>query len=82
MDIVDPHGIQFGDAIPKLKDLADYPEKYDDKFRGIEGVAKIGEQFRVINLKKPSTCVAVSTAESITSLFSGSAASDYIPSAG
>jgi type III restriction enzyme len=25
-DIVDPHGIQFGDAIPKLKGLARYAE--------------------------------------------------------
>ena len=80
MDIVDPHGIQFGDAIPKLQGLADYAERYGDQFRRIEGVAKIGEKFRVINLKDPGARAAVAAADSITSLFAGTAASDYLSS--
>ncbi len=42
-DIVDLHGIQFGDAIPKLKGLAQYAERFGDQYRRIDAVAKIGD---------------------------------------
>jgi type III restriction enzyme len=35
-DIVDPHGTQFGDAIPKLKGLARYAETFSHQYRRIE----------------------------------------------
>jgi type III restriction enzyme len=48
-DVVDPHGIQFGDAKPKLKGLAQYAEHFGDQYRRIEAVAKIGDKFRVLD---------------------------------
>ena len=60
-DIVDPHGIQFGDAMPKLKGLAQYAERFGDQYRRIEAVAKIGDKFRVLDLKEAATRASVST---------------------
>lgn len=77
-DIVDPHGIQFSDALPKLKGLAQYAERYGDHFRRIEGVAKIGDKFRVLDLKEAATRAAVTSAASIKALYEGEAAADYL----
>lgn len=77
-DIVDPHGIQFGDAIPKLKGLAQYAERFGDQYRRVEAVAKIGDKFRVLDLKEAATRASVSAATSIRALYEGAAASDYV----
>ena len=77
-DIVDPHGIQFGDAIPKLKGLAEFAKQYGGHFRRIDAVAKIGDKFRVLDLKEAATRAAVSEAFSIKALYEGDAASDYL----
>ena len=39
-DIVDPHGIQFGDALPRMRGLASYAEKHSGVYRRIEVVGK------------------------------------------
>lgn len=78
-DIVDPHGIQFGDAMPKLKGLAQYAERFGDQYRRIEAVAKIGDKFRVLDLKEASTRASVSTATTITALYESADAFDYLP---
>ncbi|UFM65551.1 hypothetical protein LOS78_18145 [Paracoccus sp. MA] len=77
-DIVDPHGIQFGDAIPKLKGLAQYAERFGDQYRRIDAVAKIGDTFRVLDLKEAATRAAVLAATSIKALYEGAHASDYL----
>lgn len=77
VDIVDPHGTHFGDAIPKVKGLAAYAARYGDLFRRIETVAKIGEKFRVLDLKDPATRNAVGKATSIKAIFDGPEAFDY-----
>jgi hypothetical protein len=76
-DIVDPHGIQFGDAIPKLKGLAHYAETFGDQYRRIEAVAKIGEKFRVLDMMEDTTRTAVATATSIKTLYESEVATDY-----
>jgi hypothetical protein len=76
-DIVDPHGIQFGDAIPKLKGLARYAETFGDRYRRIEVVAKIGDKFRVLDLKEGTTRSAIASATSIKALYESDAAFDY-----
>tara|TARA_R110002110_G_scaffold68731_10_gene185886 strand:- start:10871 stop:11758 length:888 start_codon:yes stop_codon:yes gene_type:complete len=78
-DIVDPHGIQFGDAMPKLRGLAQYAERFGDQYRRIEAVAKIGDKFRVLDLKEVATRASVSTATSIKALYESADASDYVP---
>lgn len=76
-DIVDPHGTQFGDAIPKLKGLAAYAEKHGHVFRRIDAIAKVGEQYRVLDLKEPSVRAAIVTATSIKNLYDSAPAQDY-----
>ena len=77
-DIVDPHGIQFGDAMPKLKGLSRYAETFGGQYRRIEAVAKIGDKFRVLDLTEPSTRAAVATATTIKALYESDAAADYL----
>lgn len=76
-DIVDPHGIQFDDAMPKLKGLAQYAERFGDHFRRIEAVAKIGSKFRVLDLKEITTRAAVTAATSVRQLYESASATDY-----
>lgn len=77
-DIVDPHGIQFADAMPKLKGLAQYAERFGDHFRRIETVARIGDKFRVLDLKEVTTRAPVSMATSIKALYESAVATDYV----
>jgi hypothetical protein len=77
VDIVDPHGIQFGDALPKLKGLAKYAERNASIYRRIEVVAKIGSKFRTIDLTEASIRAAVVAAEDVTELYESGAAIDY-----
>ncbi len=78
-DIVDPHGIQFGDAMPKLKGLAQYAERFGDQYRRIEAVAKIGDKFRVLDLKEAPTRASVYAATTIKALYESADAFDYLP---
>jgi hypothetical protein len=68
-DIVDPHGTQFADAIPKLKGLA--------KYRRIDAIAKVGDKYRVLDLKEESVRSAVESATSVTRLYGSGVAADY-----
>ena len=76
-DIVDPHGTHFGDAIPKLKGLAQYAADHGSNFRRIEVVAKVGDSFKVLDLKEESVRSAVEEATSISSLYGSSFAAEY-----
>lgn len=78
VDIVDPHGIQFGDALPRMKGLARYAEKHPGVYRRIEVVAKIGSTFRALDLTEPSTRAAVFSAETAKALYESDAAADYL----
>jgi hypothetical protein len=76
-DIVDPHGTQFSDSIPKLKGIAQYAEKHGDAFRRIDAVAKIGNEFRVLDLKEASVRSEIESATSIKALYDAACVSDY-----
>lgn len=76
-DIVDPHGVHFGDAIPKLKGLALHAARFGDQYRRIEAVAKMGDEFRVLDLKEESVRSAVNAATSISTLYQGPFATKY-----
>lgn len=76
-DIIDPHGVHFGDAIPKLKGLAQYAARFGDQYRRIEAVAKFGDEFRVLDLKEESVRSAVNAATSISTLYQGPFATKY-----
>lgn len=78
-DIVDPHGIQFSDAVPKLKGLAQYAAAYSNVYRRVDAVAKIGETFRVLDLTEKAVRSAVESATSIKALYESEVATEYIP---
>ena len=76
-DIVDPHGIQLGDALPKLQGLARYAQTHATIFRRVESVAKIGTKLRLIDLTSTEVRNAVAEADNARGLYEGSLAIDY-----
>lgn len=77
-DIVDPHGIQFADALPKLKGLAKYAEANGSHYRRIEAVAKLDGKFRALDLTEAKIRAAVHSAKSIKELYDSEIAVDYL----
>jgi hypothetical protein len=76
-DLVDPHGTQFSDALPKLRGLAHYAETHPEAFRRIEAVAKVGGALRVLDLTDAVVRQAVDEAADAVNLYTGAFASDY-----
>jgi type III restriction enzyme len=76
-DIVDPHGTQFSDAIPKLQGLARYAEQHAHVYRRIESVAKVGDKLRVLDLTSPEVRKGVCEASDAKTVFGSPIASDY-----
>jgi hypothetical protein len=77
-DIVDPHGIQFGDALPRLRGLARYAEENPGVYRRIEVVAQIGNKFRAIDLTEASERAAVLAAKTVREVYERDIATEYI----
>lgn len=76
-DLVDPHGYHLSDAMPKLRGLADFVEKYGDEFRRIESVAETNGVYRVLDLKRDQVRAAIRQVEDAKSLYESDLASDY-----
>jgi type III restriction enzyme len=76
-DIVDPHGTQLSDALPKLKGLARYAETHQGIYRRIDSVAKVAGRLRVLDLTSAEVRAAVMDAVNAKSLYEGRAAIDY-----
>lgn len=63
--IIDPHGHHLGDALDKLKALADYAEKHGDKFTRIESVSgDTVATLKAVDLKDPATRKVIAEATS------------------
>lgn len=77
-DIVDPHGTQFSDSIPKLRGLAKYAEIHGDNYRRIDAIAKIDEQYKVLDLKEESVRELIVSSTSVTELYKSSLATEYV----
>lgn len=75
--IVDPHGIHFEDALPKLRGLADYAEQHANHYQRIDAVAKVGESLQVLDLTSASARQAVRASDNAKSLYESPAASTY-----
>lgn len=75
--IVDPHGVHFDDALPKLRGLADYAEKHGHHYQRIDAVAKVGDKLRVLDLTSTPTRLAVREATDAKSLYESGAAGTY-----
>lgn len=77
VDIVDPHGTHLSDALPKLKGLAQFAEKYGSEFRRIESVAEAGGKLRVLDIGRPAVREAIAQATGAKSLYTSALADDY-----
>jgi hypothetical protein len=76
--IVDPHGFHLGDALPKLRGLADFTEQYGEEFHRIEAVAEMRDKtLRVLDLKTSAAREAIRKASAAEQLYLSNAASDY-----
>jgi type III restriction enzyme len=76
-DLVDPHGHHLADALPKLRGLADFAERFVSDFRRIESVAETGGILRVLDLTRHQVRQAVRDAANAKSLYESDLASDY-----
>ncbi|SKC61862.1 Superfamily II DNA or RNA helicase [Burkholderia sp. CF099] len=81
-DLVDPHGTQFSDAIPKLRGLAQYAKSHETAYRRIEAVAEVNGKLRGLDLTREDVRAAIDKLQggdvTAQSLFAGSLASDYL----
>ena len=75
-NIIDPHGTQFSDALPKLKGLASYAETYSEMYGRIEAVALVRDKLRVLDMKEPATRKAVAEADDAYRLYEGNIANN------
>jgi hypothetical protein len=76
-DIVDPHGHNLADALPKLQGLARYVETHPDVFRRVECVAEASGKLRVLDLIRAEVRQAVAAATSAEALYRSAIARDY-----
>ena len=77
VDIVDPHGIQFADALPKLRGLARYASQHRSMFRRIWAVAEVGGKLRLLDLTNDAVHEAILAAENATVLYDSALAGDF-----
>lgn len=77
VSIVDPHSHHLSDAIPKLRGLARYAERYDGEVHRIEAVSKIGDTLRVLDMTSAAVRLAVSQAEDARTLYLSHGANYY-----
>lgn len=78
-DLVDPHGTQFSDSLPKLQGLAEYAVNHPQVFRRIESVAEVKGTLRVLDLTCNDVQSAINSgAISAAALFEGELALDYL----
>ena len=76
-DIVDPHGTQLSDSLPKLIGMAKYAEQHAIDYRRIEAIAEVGEKMRYLDLTSAKVREAIQTARSAKELFEGLLGKDY-----
>ncbi len=77
VDLVDPHGHHLSDALPKLRGLVDFVEKFGSDFRRVESVAETDGKLRVLDLTKPRVREAIRGAQAAKPLYLSELASDY-----
>jgi len=81
VSIEDPHGDHLSDAKAKLRGLADYAERFGDRYVRIESICKTSnDQLRSLNLKEPKVRQAVREFEGgrVTTLYESTVANKYV----
>ena len=77
VDLVDPHGLHLGEALPKLQGLAVYAETHSSAYRRIESVAEAAGKLRVLDLTRTDVRQAIKDAKSAKALYESTWANDY-----
>ncbi len=78
VSIVDPHGFHLGDALPKLRGLADYGANFGSEFHRIEAVAEMRDKrLRVLDIKSLNVRQAINEAKDAEALYLSESATDY-----
>lgn len=78
VSIVDPHSFHLGDALPKLRGLADFTVAYGEEFHRVEAVARMGDGIlRVLDIKAETVRRAIYEADDAERLYLSAAATDY-----
>ncbi len=79
VSIVDPHGFHLGDALAKLRGLADYAEQCGAEFQRIESVAEMKDGTpRVLDLKVAAVRDAIRDGDDAEALYLSAVASQYL----
>ena len=78
--IIDPHGDHLADAKAKLRALAEFAERFGDRFVRIESVVKVGGELRLLDLLKTDVRNAVCTFEGgqVSTLYSSRHSAPYM----
>jgi type III restriction enzyme len=76
--IIDPHSFHLGDAVPKLRGLADFTVEYGEEFHRVEAIAQMKDgTLRVLDIKVDSVRQAIHEANDAELLYLSAAATDY-----
>jgi len=78
VDLIDPHGLQFADALPKLQGLARYAATHGQAYRRIESIAHANGRLRFLDLTREDVRQEITSATNAPSLFSSALADDYL----
>ena len=76
-NIVDPHGHQLADALPKLKGLRDYAAKHGSEFARIEQIAEVDGRFLSLDLQDQAVRDAIDGASSAKALYKSKLSQSY-----
>lgn len=76
-DIVDPHGAQFSDALPKMKGLAKYIENHPDVYRRVEACAEVNGKFLTVDLTDKKIRKMVNEANEIAAVYKSNLLQEY-----
>ena len=77
VDIVDPHSVDWADALAKLKGLARYTATHADVFRRVEAVAEVKGKLRVLDLTRADVRKAIEEAVGAGAVYEGELATNY-----
>lgn len=77
VDIVDPHSIDWADALMKLQGFARYAATHADLFRRVEAIAEVKARLRVLDLTRADVRQAIEEAHGAGALYEGALAKNY-----
>jgi type III restriction enzyme len=77
VDILDPHSVDWADALAKLQGLARYAATHADVYRRVEAVAEVKGKLRALDLTRVDIRNAVEDAPGARALYEGTLARNY-----